>query len=206
LFGTVPVDEGFISIMGHNVRIKNPRDALRKGIAFIPEDRKTEGLHMALSVRENLSIMTLEKKSRMSWMISSLEKEANDRVILQLKIKISSAEQLAVNLSGGNQQKVVIGKALETKSEILLMGDPTRGIDVGTKAELYQLMRALSEEGRTILLYSTEINELIGLCDRVMVLKDGRIVTLLESDGITKASIVNASLGIGKDDTNVRAV
>jgi ribose transport system ATP-binding protein len=206
LFGAAPLHEGSISVKGRDARIKKPRDAIGEGIAFMPEDRKTEGLHVALSVKENLSIMTLDKKSRMCWMISTLEKEANKNIISQLNIKISSPEQLAVNLSGGNQQKVVIGKVLATESDILLMGDPTRGIDVGTKAEMYQLMRNLSEEGRTILLYSTEINELIGLCDRVLVLKNGSIAALLEGEEITKASIVNASLGIGKGDTNVRVV
>jgi ABC-type sugar transport system ATPase subunit len=133
-------------------------------------------------------------------MSSDLERKANDSMISKLSIKVSSLEQLALNLSGGNQQKVVIGKVLATESDIILMGDPTRGIDVGTKAELYQLMRNLSEEGKTILLYSTEMNELIGLCDRVLVLKNGRIIESLEGDSITKASIVNASLGIKKEE------
>jgi ABC-type sugar transport system ATPase subunit len=130
-------------------------------------------------------------------MSTKIEDEENDTMIAQLNIKITTSDQLVVNLSGGNQQKVAIGKVLATKSDIVLMGDPTRGIDVGTKSELYQLIRSLSEEGKTIILYSTEINELIGMCDRVMVFKNGGIAALLESEGITKAAIINASLGIG---------
>jgi ribose transport system ATP-binding protein len=200
IYGSIPIESGVIGLRGKEVRIKNPKDAISRGIALIPEDRKTEGLHVMLPVKENLSIMSLDNISRAGWLSSKLEKEANDSVISQLNIKIHNQNQMAVNLSGGNQQKVVIGKVLATKSDILLMGDPTRGIDVGTKAELYQLMRNLSEEGNTIILYSTEINELIGLCDRVLVLKNGQIVANLEGENITKASIVNASLGMGKGE------
>jgi ribose transport system ATP-binding protein len=201
LFGSLQLDGGLIELKGVPIKIKNPGEAIKNGIALIPEDRKTEGLHITLSVKENLSIMILNKISKAGWLSSSMEKAINQEAVGSLSIKISDTEQLAVSLSGGNQQKVVIGKVLATKSDILLMGDPTRGIDIGTKAEIYHLIRSLSENGNTILLYSTEINELIGLCDRVIVLKKGQIVAELSGINITKTSIINASLGIGGSET-----
>jgi ribose transport system ATP-binding protein len=113
-----------------------------------------------------------------------------------LNIKTSHPDQEVGGLSGGNQQKVVIGKALMTQADILLLGDPTRGIDIGTKSEIYQLMRDLADQGKSILFYSTELPELIGVCNRVVVFKQGRISVMLEAHDITEHNMINAALGI----------
>lgn len=196
IFGVAHVDDGAIYLKGERIKLRHPKEAIRKGIALIPEDRKTEGLHITMTVGENLSMMSLEKISTAGWLSRKKEHEVCSRAIQQMSIKTPNIDQLAQNLSGGNQQKIVIAKAIATEADILLLGDPTRGIDIGTKAELYQLFRNESEKGRTILLYSTEMNELIGLCDRVLVFEGGAVVSELKGTDITETAILNASMGI----------
>lgn len=169
-------------------------------MALIPEDRKTEGLMLPMTVSENLSFASLDRLSVAGVVDRAAERRAIDEMLRLLAIKTADPETTAVaTLSGGNQQKVVIAKWLMTAPQIILLNDPTRGIDVGTKQEIYRLLRRLADEGAAILLYSTDYAELIGCCDRVLVLYDGRVTRELSGEGITEHALVASALNIGAE-------
>ena len=175
LFGTLIGVTGTIEIDGKAVKLNSPRRCKKPdiGMALIPEDRKNEGLMLPMSVRDNLSFAAIDGFSRFGIVDTKAEAAAIDEMIKLLQIRSDGVDGPVAALSGGNQQKVVIGKWLMTKPRIILLNDPTRGIDVGTKQELYQLLRRLAEGGAAILFYSTDYDELIGCCDRVLVLYNG---------------------------------
>ncbi len=150
--------------------------AARSAMALIPEDRKTEGLMLPMSVKDNLTLPALDSLARFGIIDRDREQNAVDRMVKLLAIKAANLDIPVGALSGGNQQKVVIAKWLMVAPRIILLNDPTRGIDVGTKQEIYQLLRKLADDGATILFYSTDYDELIGCCDRVLVMYDGAIV------------------------------
>jgi ribose transport system ATP-binding protein len=198
LFGVMRNLRGDILIEGNPTKIKSPAEAAEAGIgmALIPEDRKTEGLLLPMSVGDNITLSTIDRRTRFGLLNTQREKTAVQRMIEQLKIKTASTRIPVGSLSGGNQQKVVIAKWLLTEARILLLYDPTRGIDVGTKQEVYQLMRSLADQGVGILFFSTELPELVGMCDRVLVLYEGRIGRELEGVAITEENLVAAALGL----------
>lgn len=198
LFGVLKNLQGTIYIEGRPTRINSPAAAAQMGIglALIPEDRKTEGLLLPMSVGDNITMTTLDRRTRLGLLDDRGEKAAMQRVIDQLKIKTASTRVPVRNLSGGNQQKVVIAKWLLTQAKILLLYDLTRGIDVGTKQELYQLMRSLADAGAGILFFSTELAELVGMCDRVLVLYEGQVRRELKGPEITEENLVAAALGL----------
>ena len=165
-------------------------------IALVPEDRKTEGLMLARPIADNLLAASYAEVSRGPFIDEARARAAIDEGLRKLQIKIGRPEDPVATLSGGNQQKVVIAKWLMVHPDLILLNDPTRGIDVGTKQELYRLMRALADEGKAILFYSTDYAELIGCCDRVSVMYDGAVLTELEGDAITEEAIVAASLNL----------
>ena len=167
------------------------------GIALVPEDRKTEGLMLPMSIADNLTIASLGALSIGPFVDAGKEAEAVDGGDPAPSIKVGSKDDAVSTLSGGNQQKVVIAKWLMTEPRIILLNDPTRGIDVGTKQELYRLMRELADQGAAILFYSTDYDELIGCCDRVAIMYDGRIVRELAGDELNETNIVASSLNIG---------
>lgn len=199
LFGAQKLDGGTVRINGNTVRVRSPRSALRNRISMTPADRKNDGLLLARSIRENISLMTLNKLSRFGIVDRKEENKGIDEMIELMKIKMDNPQQLSGTLSGGNQQKIVLGKAILTRSNILLLADPTRGIDVGTKTEIYQLIHQLAVSGIAVILYSTEYNELLGLCNRVAVFKAGEIVAVLEGESLTEREILKASLGIQEE-------
>jgi ribose transport system ATP-binding protein len=196
LFGARSVTGGEVRVNGSKVSLRSPQSVIDAGIALVPEDRKHDGLMLTRSVKENLALMTLKRRRKLGFIEAGKEKTAVQDMVKLLNIKTENTEQEAGGLSGGNQQKVVIGKAILTQSDILLLADPTRGIDIGTKAEFYQLITKLAAEGIAILFYSTEIPELIGVCDRIAVFKQGRITAMLQGEEITEHHIINAALGI----------
>jgi ribose transport system ATP-binding protein len=200
LFGAVRPDRGKIELNGQLLTLRSPRKAIRNRIALTPADRKKDGLLLERPVRDNLALMTLSRRSHFGVINKKAENLAIRRMTELLQIKVAYPEQLAMYLSGGNQQKVVIGKSLLTEADVLLLSDPTRGIDVGTKHEIYPLIRKLSEEGITVILYSTENSELLGLCDRVAVLKQGELAAMLEGDTLTEHEILRAALGFDSRD------
>ncbi|CAB3757129.1 sugar ABC transporter ATP-binding protein [Paraburkholderia humisilvae] len=198
LFGVLLGVEGEIEVAGKPVKISSPRDAKSRalGLALIPEDRKNEGLMLPMTVRENLSFAALDAVSRFGRIDRKAEVEMIDAVVRQLAIKSDGLDGPVAALSGGNQQKVVIGKWLMTRPRIVLLNDPTRGIDVGTKQEIYQLLRRLAEQGTAVLFYSTDYDELIGCCDRVAIFYDGTISQMLQGAELTERNLVGAALNL----------
>jgi ribose transport system ATP-binding protein len=198
LFGVLRGCKGEIRIDGVAVRIASPTQAKSEGIgmALIPEDRKTEGLMLPMTVRENLTFASLNRISRHGLIDREVENRLIDEMIALLAIKTAGADIAVGSLSGGNQQKVVIAKWLMNRPRIILLNDPTRGIDVGTKQEIYVLLRKLADEGAAVLFYSTDYDELIGCCDRVLVLYDGAVKKELTGDDITEKALIASALNI----------
>jgi ribose transport system ATP-binding protein len=198
LFGALIGVGGDIEVAGKPVKISSPRQAKSPelGLALIPEDRKNEGLMLPMTVRENLSFAALDAVSSLGRIDRKAEAVLIDAVVRQLAIKSDGLDGPVAGLSGGNQQKVVIGKWLMTKPRIVLLNDPTRGIDVGTKQEIYQLLRRLAEQGTAVLFYSTDYDELIGCCDRVAVFYDGTIGRMLQGSELTERNLIGAALNL----------
>jgi ribose transport system ATP-binding protein len=198
LFGVLRGCSGEVRIDGKPMSISSPSRAKsdRVGMALIPEDRKTEGLMLPMTVRENLSFAALDRVSKGGIIDRAAEERLIDDMIKLLGIKTAGTDIPVGALSGGNQQKVVIAKWLMIQPRIILLNDPTRGIDVGTKQELYQLLRKLADGGAAILFYSTDYDELIGCCDRVLVLYDGAVKRELVGAEITERALVASALNI----------
>ena len=198
LFGVLRGTTGEVLVDGKPVEITGPDAAKGQGIgmALIPEDRKTEGLMLAMSVRDNLSFAALGNLSRWGVLDAAAEREAVAGIVKLLAVRSDGTDPPAGALSGGNQQKLVIGKWLMMAPRIILLNDPTRGIDVGTKQEIYQLLRQLADGGAAILFYSTDYDELIGCCDRVLVMYDGAIKRELAGTDITEHALISSALNI----------
>ncbi len=201
LFGVLRNVTGTVRIRGRDGVPSSPGAATKPalGMALIPEDRKTEGLMLPMSISDNISITALKWLSPHAVIDRAAEKNAVDGMVRKLQIKVGDVADPVATLSGGNQQKVVIAKWLLTGPQILLLNDPTRGIDVGTKEEIYRLLRELADAGTSIILYSTDYDELIGCCDRVLILYGGRLVRALEGDQITETNIVASSFNLPLD-------
>ena len=204
---------GILRGVGGEIRIgdrkevpDSPRDGLSESyrLALVPEDRKTGGLFLPQSIAHNLTAPVLDRVSPRGIVNGPRERARIDEMIRALQIKVSSPDLQVSTLSGGNQQKVVIAKWLATKPKLLLLIDPTRGIDVGTKQEIYRLLRGLADDGLAILLYTTDYDELIGLCDRALVMYDGRINAELTGDQLTEQNILSSALNMG-DRTRERS-
>ncbi len=208
LFGVLRDVGGTVTIDGHRASPADP--AAAKGgtnrIALVPEDRKTEGLMLPMSVADNLLAASFDKVVTGPFIDAEKARQAVTDAVAKLQIKVASTDDAVSTLSGGNQQKVVLAKWLMTEPGLVLLNDPTRGIDVGTKQELYRLMRNLADEGTAILFYSTDYAELIGLCDRVVVMYDGRIVTEFSGADITEEKLVAAALNITAGSVAKQAV
>ena len=198
LFGVLRGTTGEVRVDGRPVVISGPGVAKRQeiGMALIPEDRKTEGLMLPMSVRDNLSFAALPDLSRGGIVDAAAERAAVERIVRLLAIRSGGTDLPAASLSGGNQQKLVIGKWLMMAPRILLLNDPTRGIDVGTKQEIYALLRELAAAGAAILFYSTDYDELVGCCDRVLVMYDGAIRRELAGDEITERALIGSALNL----------
>jgi ribose transport system ATP-binding protein len=197
LFGLAP-SRGSIIVGGERVTIRSPRQAFRAGVglALVPEDRRREGLIGSKSVRENIALPMLDHLTRGGLLSGALEEELVRKAIDRMNIRASSLEQPVMTLSGGNQQKVVIAKLLMLGTRILLFHDLTRGIDVGTKAQIFGLFRELAASGHSILFYSSDNQELVHMCDRVLVLSRGRVAAELRGEDLTEARILRAAFGV----------
>ncbi len=195
LFGAMRAG-GAIEVWGREVVIRDPRHALSDeiGIALLPEDRRLQGLLLSKSVRENLVLPIVPRLVRRCFLSLRREAALVAGAIQRLQIKVDTPEQPAGTLSGGNQQKVIVAKLLLTSARILLFYDPTRGVDVGTKAEIFRLMRELAAQGYAILFYSTDLPELVHVADRVAVMSYGRIAAVLDGEGLDEERILHATL------------
>ena len=195
LFGDIPYS-GTVKLFNKEVRFKHPREAMQGGFALVPGDRAREGLLYIRSILDNM-LLPSWRKYGMPLKVSQAKTDAA-QTGSSLNLKMAGLDAPVSSLSGGNAQKVVIGKWLMRNPRVLLLDDPTKGVDVGSKAEFYSLLTRLSEEGKTILFYSSDEEELIGLCDRVLVMHDGMIRTELSGSTLTKENLIAASLGAGE--------
>ncbi|WP_344977985.1 sugar ABC transporter ATP-binding protein [Compostibacter hankyongensis] len=196
VFGLRRAEAGGIRINGKPVRMQSPRDAIRHHVALITEDRQQKGLNLKGSVKDNITLVNLKKLSRLNQFIRfKTERSITDTEIGKLRIKTRDHRQLVHTLSGGNQQKVVVAKWLLTDPEIIIFDEPTRGIDIGAKAEIYKMICELAEQGKTVLMVSSELEEILGLCDRVIVLYQGRISGEFERSAFDQERIMKAAMG-----------
>lgn len=197
LFGADPIDDGQIFINGQRVFIHSPRDAIRHGIALLTEDRKRQGLILGMSTRENITLAVLERLTKTIFTDRRKESELSQTYIDKMAIKTPSQDQLVVNLSGGTQQKVVLAKWMATAPRILIFDEPTRGIDVGAKVEIYRLMNALTREGIAIMMISSELPEILGMSDRIMVVCQGQVTGFLTREEATQEKIMALATAMG---------
>lgn len=191
LYGADEIDKGEIFLNGKPVKISSPASALQHSIALLPEDRKRQGVVMGMSIGHNISFAILDRLTTMFLIKRKKEKEICSKLTADLAIKISSLAQPVKNLSGGNQQKVVLAKCLAVECDILFIDEPTRGIDVGAKQEIYKIMRRLSDAGKSIIMVSSEMPELIGMSDRILIMREGEIVKELLPDAYSQEVILN---------------
>src|SRR5215213_9872588 len=206
IFGAEPPDSGTVTVDGSPLHLKSPKDAVANKIGFAPEDRKTEGIIPQLSVRENLTLALLPHLRRHGIVDGKRQAATVDRFIKAIGIKCSSPDQPIRELSGGNQQKVLLARWLCTSPKLLLLDEPTRGIDVGAKRDIQVLVRQLADEGLAVLLISSELEELIADSDRVVTLRDGRSVAELTGDQITEDALMQAmATGAAADDAGADA-
>jgi ABC-type sugar transport system ATPase subunit len=186
---------GELTVAGIPGPFRSPAAAIAAGVAFVPEDRKLEGGHVDLPVRANVTLPTLGAVSTAAVVDRRAEREVARRAVTELSVHPADPELDLRSLSGGNQQKVVLAKWLETEPDVLLLADPTRGVDVGTKQEMYRLLRDQAAAGVAVLLLSTELMELIGVCDRILVMSEGRLVADLDNESLTEEGVLGAALG-----------
>ena len=192
LFGITKASGGKILYQGQEVKIASPKDGVRNRFALVPEDRARCGLNLRGSVLSNICLTILDKLSKGGMASKKRELSGSEEVIQRMKVKINSTQQLVSSLSGGNQQKIVVAKWLLTEPDVVFLDEPTRGIDVGAKYEIYQLIQDLAKSGKAVIVISSEMPELLGICDRILVLKDGRIVSEMSAKEATQEKIMEA--------------
>lgn len=194
--GMHPLVSGQMMLNGKTVNPKNAGQAIRKRIALVPSDRKAEGLMLNLSIRHNMALSSMEKRKNLLFIDARKEREFTGAMVKALSIKAASIEQEVSSLSGGNQQKVILGKELAIQPEIILFNEPTRGIDVEAKREFYQIMHQLASEGVAVIMCSSDLMEVIGMSDRVAVMYEGAVTAVLEKDDLSEESIMRAAMGL----------
>jgi ABC-type sugar transport system ATPase subunit len=196
IFGADRADGGRVEVDGRPVRLAHPRDAIRAGVALLTEDRKGQGLVPAHSVRDNFALPNLASWSPLGFVNRRREREAFARYVEALRIRLADPEQPARNLSGGNQQKVVLAKWLERDCDVVIFDEPTRGIDVGAKYEIYLLINELAARGKAILMISSELPEVLGMSDRILVMHEGRLSgEITDVAGATQEQVLHLAVG-----------
>ncbi len=195
IFGAVPLDKGEIFLDGHRVMIRSPAEAIASGIGLVTEDRKRLGLVLGMSVRANITLPILPRLQRVGLIRESEEQALVQEAIRELDMAVTSPEQLARTLSGGTQQKTVVAKWLQTHARVLLLAEPTRGIDVGAKVEIYRLMVELARQGVGLVMVSSELPEILGMSDRILVMHEGRITGELPREQATQEAILALATG-----------
>lgn len=191
IFGADPKESGDIYVNGELVQIKSPQDAVKHGIGYLSEDRKRYGVVVQKTLAENTTMASLERYIKSIFIDKKAEKETAEEYVNQLNIKTPSVDQLVVNLSGGNQQKVVLAKWLVRNCDILIFDEPTRGIDVGAKSEIYKLMNALAQQGKSIIMISSEMPEILRMSDRILVMCEGKKTGELAIEDATQEAIIS---------------
>ena len=202
IFGADPLDGGKIYVHGKEVKVKTPRDAINAGIAFLTEDRKGQGLVLAQTIRTNLILANMKGFSNGLFLNEKKILESGEKNIASLRIKTPSIDEIVGQLSGGNQQKVVIGKWVNTDADIFIFDEPTRGIDVGAKVEVYNVMNDLVKQGKCVIMISSEMPEILGMSDRVIVMRGGKIMADVDRDSkhFNQEDLMKAAWGGTLDD------
>jgi ABC-type sugar transport system ATPase subunit len=195
LFGIGPAPAGTVKIDGRSIRLRSPAGAIKIGLAYVPEDRKQHGLLLPMSVRENTTLAVLQELTRLIMVRPALERKMTDRFIEELDIRTPGREQPVAHLSGGNQQKVVLAKWLASKPRVLILDEPTRGIDVGAKAEVHSIMAELAKQGVGILMISSDLPEVLHMSDRILVMHEGKLTGFFAREEATKELIMLAATG-----------
>ncbi|MDQ0060320.1 sugar ABC transporter ATP-binding protein [Paenibacillus harenae] len=194
LFGIEKPDKGRIHYKGKPLQLRNPRDAMRHGIGYLPEDRQKQGLVLQWGIGRNVSLPTLEKFAVQGAINSRKELETAKSLAEKVNVKAKSVFDLVSSLSGGNQQKVVFAKLLNAELDVLILDEPTKGVDVGAKSAIYEMISDLACSGYGVIFVSSEMPEIIGMCDRVAVMREGRITAMLDREGLTQEAILSASM------------
>ena len=195
IFGVDAYDSGTISIDGKPVTISNPVQARRHGLALVPEDRKKEGLALRLSILNNMTLVKISEINHLGFIDKKTQRSLADQYVKEIRVKTPSVNQLAGNLSGGNQQKVVIAKWLMENPDILILDEPTRGIDVGSKAEIYEIIYEIAKKGASVIVVSSDLTEILGICDRIITVAEGKITAEFSGKTATDKEILAAALG-----------
>jgi ABC-type sugar transport system ATPase subunit len=201
LFGLETLTGGEIFLRGARVRIGDPQQAMRYGIGFVPEDRKRQGLVLSESAMRNASLPTLGRLSRFSWIWRRRERSQTSALFEKLRVRTPSLDAVVAGLSGGNQQKVVLAKWLAARPHVLILDEPTRGVDVGAKAEIHALIGELAAQGTAILVISSELPEILRLSERILVLREGRLVGEVRREDATQDGLLRLMAGIGRGST-----
>lgn len=200
LFGDNPLISGEIVLNGKNLNLTSPIDAISSGIALLPEERRSQGIVGKMSIRENTSLAVSSLISKFFVINRKVDNQLADNYINKINVKTPHREQQIKLLSGGNQQKVIIGKWLATDADIFLLDEPTRGIDVGAKSEIYEVINKLTKTGKSVIVFSSELPELLGVCDDIIVMKEGKISGILNSSDTNQEEIMKLSVGGGKHE------
>jgi len=195
LFGIDRADAGEVLVAGKHAEIKSPKDAMRLGIVYVPEDRHAQGLVLDFSIAANVSLPIVERLSRLLVVDRVQERQIATDYSKQLQVRSTGVEQVASGLSGGNQQKVVLAKWLATKPTVLLLDEPTQGVDIGAKAEVHRIISQLAGQGMAIVLISSELLEVLGMADRIVVLHEGRVAAEFARDDATQERVMAAATG-----------
>ena len=201
LAGVIGHRSGAIRLNGKNIKIKSVKKAIANGIIYIPEDRKVQGAFLTLSVKENIAASSLKQRQKLGFVSLSKENLMVKESITRFGIKTPSCDQYVCNLSGGNQQKVVIARCCAVAPKVLLFNEPTRGIDVDSKQEIYALMRNYANSGTAVIMYSSDMLEVIGLCDKVITMYEGKISDMFESHTMTEENILCGIVGCNNNQT-----
>jgi ribose transport system ATP-binding protein len=195
IFGAAPARAGSMRLEGRPFLPRRPRDAVRRGVYLVPEDRKRHGLVLPMTIAENTSLPDVANYARLGRLDRARERRVAEAAVARFRVRTPSVQRKAVNLSGGNQQKVVLGKWLAMKPRVLMLDEPTRGIDVGAKAEIYRHIAALAAEGITILMASSEMEEVLGMSDRVVVMHERRVRGILPREGLRPERVARLMTG-----------
>ena len=198
IFGSLQRTSGEVRINGAPIAPKHPADAIRHGLALVPEDRKKEGLFLGLSVRANMSAPSLAGLRRGPLVDRAAETKLARDQSLRLNLRANAIEAQVETLSGGNQQKVVLGRWLARDPRVLMLDEPTRGVDVGAKAEIYRIIRSVAAQGLAVLVISSDLPEVLGIADRIVVMHEGRIAGELDAATATEESVMHLATGVGE--------
>ncbi|HEV3477698.1 MAG TPA: sugar ABC transporter ATP-binding protein [Rubrobacteraceae bacterium] len=196
IFGIRPAESGEILVDGEAARIHSPQAAMNRGIFYVPEERRSQGLILPFSIKNNITLSILDRISRFG-LVPRSERQTADRFAKELSIRGAAISEPVARLSGGNQQKVVVAKSLAREPSVLLLDEPTRGVDVGAKSEIYRLIDDLAREGKAILLISSELEEVLSMSDRILVMREGRIAGEFDREGATQERVMTAATGGG---------